>query len=449
MMRMLQVCYALIQIAEMLLDIRILYSLCPKPEKRNGWLWSAGSIISYTILCIIYVFNGLDSFISNISILIFGLQFSAVYCIFCKAKFLKAFLAEVLYLINLSFLKLPVLILECMALGEPLYKVNRGGRTKAECFWSAVLICIIVLAAKKKAISEYYRKSIQLLVSEEAGLLLVIAGFQWFLLSYGMWVGKMGFHTLDFVFSIILIFGIFLCLHYLLLRIAYHELQLEKGRLDISQGLLQEQNEELREIYQKNSLRLHEYYRTLSYLYYCITEGKHEEAKDFLSRHLDEVKEEKREIWTGLPFLDFILNYKKQAMDKKDIVFRLELDVYEYPFEEAELGILLGNLLDNAIEACEKCVPGKREIYLRIWNVRYMFMLKLTNSSSKSPELKGKRFITDKADQNAHGMGVEQVRRIVVKYGGDISFQYSGEHFETKVMVSTMVSAMKEEQNGT
>ena len=67
-----------------------------------------------------------------------------------------------------------------------------------------------------------------------------------------------------------------------------------------------------------------------------------------------------------------------------------------------------------------------------------MFMLNLINSSSKSPEVREQQFITDKKEKNAHGMGVEQVRRIVDKYGGDINFQYSGEHFETNVIVSNM-----------
>ena len=68
-------------------------------------------------------------------------------------------------------------------------------------------------------------------------------------------------------------------------------------------------------------------------------------------------------------------------------------------------------------------------------------MLKLANSSSKSPKISGQRFITDKADKNAHGMGVEQVRRIVKRYGGDIDFQYNGECFEVK-----LIAPVKEEE---
>lgn len=442
---MLQVCYALILVVEMLLGIYILHCLYPNCRGESKWFRKTWIIAGYIVSGFLFVIDGVDSFISNLSILFFALLFSALYSCFFEVKFLKAFLIEVLFLISISFLKIPVLILEGIIYVSTLAEINRGSRTLLECVWLTVLMIIIIFLIKKKRISRYYKNAIQMLVSKETGLVLMVTGAQWFLLSYGMRLGRMGYQTVDFIFSVIHILCIFFCVHYLILRIAYHEIKLEKGLLDISQGLLQKQNEENHETYQKNRSRLHEYYRTLRYLYFCITEEKYEEAKSFLGKYLDEFDKEKWEIWTGLPFLDFLLNYKKQAMDKREMAFRLELDVYEYPFKDAELGILLGNLIDNAIEACEKCVPGKREIYLHIWNIKYNFIVHMINSSSKSPELKEMRFITDKADKNEHGMGVEQVKRIVEKYGGDISFEYSGEHFETKIIVPVM----KEEKEWT
>lgn len=439
---MLQVCYVLIQMIEILLNAWILHSLFPEPRKNSKWIYGI-EVASYLILGLSYAWNGWDSFISNISVLFHAITFSVICCSFLKENFLKVFPVEMLYMISVSFLKLPVLILECIVLNEPISKMNRGNRTIPECIWCSILILVILSAAKKRKVSEYIKKYINRLTTKNAGLMLIVTGIQWFLLSYNMRLGKQGFHMLDFIFSVVFIFGFFLCLHYLVLRIAYHEIQLDKERLDISQELLQKQNSEFHEMYKKNCERVHESRHMLEYLYYCVKEAKYEEMEAFLGKNLDELKEENRPVWTGLPFLDFIINYKKQAMDKQDIVFQLELDVYEYPFEEAELGILLGNLLDNAIEACEKCKSEKRKIYLKIWNFKYLFMLKLVNSSSKIPILAERRFITDKADRNAHGMGVEQVKRIVKKYGGDISFQYSKEHFETEIIISTM----KEKEN--
>ncbi len=432
---MLQECYILIQMIEILVGTWIIHNLYPEFRKDSRFiqgLWIVGCVI----LCISYNLGVWNSFISNISIVGFSLQFSVVYYICHRVKFLNIFLLEVLYLTSISFLKLPVMIVEGLLFEKTLIEINRGNRTVLECCWCLALTVGIMLLVRKRF--EVYKELIYLLLSERIGLLSGVTGVQWILLGYNMWLGKRGFRTIDLVLNVLLIFCISLFLHYLLLRTAYTKIQTDKNSLDISQSLLQKQNAEIHELYQKNRLRLHEYSHTLEYLYCCMKEKRYEDAEKFLHKHIDELGEEKRQVWTGLPFLDFIINYKKQAMDKAGIVFRLELDVYEYPFEEAELGILLGNLLDNAIEACEKCVPGKREIYLRIWNARYMFMLKLVNSSAKSPKISGQRFITDKADKNAHGMGVEQVRRIVKRYGGDIDFQCNGEYFEAKLIAPTM-----------
>ncbi|NBK91709.1 GHKL domain-containing protein [bacterium 1XD21-13] len=434
---MLGLCYVVIQVIEILIGVWIVHSLYS--EYRIYSKWARGILaVSCVILWIIYIGNAWDSFISNIFILFYSVLFSGLYSIWFRVGFLKVFLVEMLYLIDISFLKIPILIVEAMSVSEPLHKVNRGSRTLVETMWCMTLAITIILVGKNSKFVEQYKKSIQLLVSKYTALMLLLTGIQWILLSYNMWLGMQGFQTIDLILCVILILSIFLCLHYLVLRMAYHEVKLENERLDMSQELLQKQNYELHEMYEKNSARMHEYSHNLEYLYYCIREEKYFEAGKFLQKYIGGLNEEKRIVWTGLPFLDFIINYKKQAMDKRGIVFHLTLDVYEYPFKEAELGILLGNLLDNAIEACEKCELGKREIKLHIWNVRYMFMLNLINSSSKSPEVREQQFITDKKEKNAHGMGVEQVRRIVDKYGGDINFQYSGEHFETNVIVSNM-----------
>lgn len=431
---MLQGCYVLIQTAEMLIGTWIIYSLYPefrKDNKRQRIFWGIGC----AALCISYVWSVYDSFISNISVLAIAVQFSCICFVFFRIKFLKVFLLEMLYLTCISFLKLPVLILEGMLFDKTLIEVNRGKRTILECCWCIILITILLLLIGKRKRIEKYKKLIYLLLSERMGVLFAVTVIQWLLLSYNMRLGERGFQTIDLVMNVLVIFCISLFFYYLLLRTAYNEIQMDKNNLDISQSLLQEQIEKIHEFYKKNRMYLHEQRRMMEYLYCMIKEKRYDESEEFLYKYMGELDKEKVQVWTGLPYLDFLLNYKKQMMDQKEISFRLELDVYEYPFEEAELGILLGNLLDNAVEACEKCAPGRREIYLHIWNVRFMFMLKLTNSSSKNPIVVGERFLTDKADKNAHGMGVELVKRIVKRYGGDIDFQYSGDQFETKLIV--------------
>lgn len=142
-----------------------------------------------------------------------------------------------------------------------------------------------------------------------------------------------------------------------------------------------------------------------------------------------------RKVWTGFPYLDFVLNCKKLEMDENEIDFELEVDLYELPLKDAELGVLLGNLLDNAIEASRKSEVSKRKILLRICNLNDMFLLYLYNNNTQIPIAENDRFVTTKTDKYAHGLGVESVKRIVQKYNGNISFQYDNEHFEVDILI--------------
>ena len=213
---------------------------------------------SNKIFCVGTSYNGgiWNSFISNISIIGFSLQFASMYCICHKGKFLNIFLLEILYLTSISFLKLPVLILEGVLLDRTLIAVNRGSRTILECCWCIMLIAVIILLIRKRKRFEKYKELVYLLLSERIGVLFAVTVIQWSLLSYNMWLGKRGFQTIDLVLNVFLILGISLYLHYLLLRMAYNKIQQDKNNLNISQSLLQEQIEQIHKLYQENRLHL-------------------------------------------------------------------------------------------------------------------------------------------------------------------------------------------------
>ncbi len=185
---MLRVCYILVQIMEVLTGICILHGVYNKQKKNPIWLRGIWGIV-FIILIVSYAVNAWDSFISNVFMLLHGILFGLWYCANFKADFLKVFLIEMLYMVNISFLKLPVLILEGIVSGAPLTKINRGGRTILECFWCMILIAAIILLLKKKEFFKYYKSPVQLLISKYTGLMLVITGIQWLLLSYNMWLG--------------------------------------------------------------------------------------------------------------------------------------------------------------------------------------------------------------------------------------------------------------------
>lgn len=255
------------------------------------------------------------------------------------------------------------------------------------------------------------------------------------MLTYSMYLGERGFAFIDFALHLIFIICSVLLALYLMLNILYQEIKSENIMLDAIQNNLQNQNDKLQVFYNQNNRQLHDVKHIMIYLRNCLESGKTEEALTQVRDFTDDLIAMERKVWTGFSFLDFVLNSKKLEMDENKIKFELEVDLYQIPVKDAELGVVLGNLFDNAIEAAKKCELSKRKVFLRICNRNDMFLLCLYNTSIQVPLMVDDRFVTTKKDKYAHGLGVESVKRIVDKYNGNISFQYDDEHFEVNILI--------------
>ena len=124
-------------------------------------------------------------------------------------------------------------------------------------------------------------------------------------------------------------------------------------------------------------------------------------------------------------------------MDKYAIEFSLNAQIEYLPMEDADFVVMLGNILDNAIEAAQICEIGKREVNLSVRNVNEMFILQLTNTSTQLPKMRKGQFITTKNEADKHRWGLESVRHIVEKYKGNIDFKYDEKMFQVNIFIGT------------
>ena len=133
------------------------------------------------------------------------------------------------------------------------------------------------------------------------------------------------------------------------------------------------------------------------------------------------------------PVVDSVLRTKfsiaKAEGIKPDIMIRIPERI---GMEYGDIGVLYGNLLDNAIEACRKVVLEERFIRLENRYLSGKLILVVTNSKERgiNEELK-----TTKGDSYIHGRGIASVRRVVEKYNGVVKFTDKSEIFEVSVML--------------
>lgn len=142
-------------------------------------------------------------------------------------------------------------------------------------------------------------------------------------------------------------------------------------------------------------------------------------------------------IYCPNSIVNAVLNSKEQLAAESDVQCDFQIDLAESPaIEDIDLCSVLGNTLDNAIEACRK-IPdiSKRRISLKARCKNGYFSYEITNSKSGAVIKDNDTYITDKKDPSAHGIGLKAVKNIVEKYGGTIDISYDADTFSVTMLL--------------
>ena len=112
----------------------------------------------------------------------------------------------------------------------------------------------------------------------------------------------------------------------------------------------------------------------------------------------------------------------------------------EYPqhtnIRSVDLVAILGNLLDNALEAVEGTEGNLRFINLTIRRINEMLIIKLENGCKAVPVITEGELKTTKKDADLHGWGLKSVRTTAERYDGIVETEYGGCRFCTVVTLS-------------
>ncbi len=168
-----------------------------------------------------------------------------------------------------------------------------------------------------------------------------------------------------------------------------------------------------------------------------LTKKVKQEAEGYLAGMQQAVNGIFLQFSTGNPVTDVILNRKAQICRQEGIEFRGD---FLYPaglgIEAFDLGILLNNALDNAIEACQKTVADHRFISLRSYGKGRMFFLVVENTyDGKQLIEEGGLCRTTKMDTQMHGLGMKNMKSCVERYYGTMEYEISGDTFILTLML--------------
>ena len=140
-------------------------------------------------------------------------------------------------------------------------------------------------------------------------------------------------------------------------------------------------------------------------------------------------------IDTGNTAIDILVSGKKSAARRLGIVFREKMIIPEnLKISNVDAVILLGNLLDNAIEGCERADAAEKHIDLTL-KYRNSYLLCVVENTSDPVKI-GRGFLkTSKQDADSHGIGLRNIKRIVNKYNGESVQKYENGVFISEILI--------------
>lgn len=213
-------------------------------------------------------------------------------------------------------------------------------------------------------------------------------------------------------------------------------LEKEKELLTMRDAMVTQKYAELEEVMEKNRQLSHDLKHHMLVLRHYRMERNYEGIDQYVDEIEQSFFEIKRRVWTGNQIADMLLEQKRIHAEQEGITFTVQaVPIADWMFDDKETCSLLGNLLDNAIEACERMDSNAdRWISIKIENQKQLLFIKMENSVNEAPVMKKGRPISIKQDKTRHGYGLKNVERIVNKYEGTVTYLSKGRAFQVKLL---------------
>lgn len=194
------------------------------------------------------------------------------------------------------------------------------------------------------------------------------------------------------------------------------------------------QNEDMVIVMDKLRKLRHDMNNHIGLMKTLINAGNYDELSDYMDQMYEDVAAANELVITGNRTVSVLVNAKKALAKTRDIDFNSLITASEINMQSKDICALLGNILDNAIEAAEKS-DGKKYIDLMIQKTQEGCIITCENSIGVKPVVKKNKFQTSKDNSNLHGIGTDSIKDVVSKYKGQINYDYDDDMFRARVVL--------------
>ena len=261
-------------------------------------------------------------------------------------------------------------------------------------------------------------------------LISMITAFTVFITT--IFFSKMSFLSATISILSLLVNLIFFLIYYDLTSLferEYHNSQVER-----QYELIKFQSDNINASSEKLRQFEHDLKNKLTPIYFMAKEENFEELNSHIQSIIGEFSIMEIFKDSGVLELDSILNVKFSEGEKIGIDFQKKITKISNEIVNGlDLAVIVGNLLDNAIEATSKV--SSKWIDIKIKEVYEVVYISIENSFDGVLKEKDGRLLTRKSNERRHGMGLRNVQTIIKKYDGDMKITYTPATFKVSIIL--------------
>lgn len=391
---------------------------------RNNGIIIAAIICGYMIALLAYDHLFAKQLLAIIAIAMFM-------CLYVKIRFGKALILTLLFeglLLSIDYFTLWLNV----SLFHSIEEINEshyvGGSLVA--VLSKILLFLAVLFLKKKI----GKQSSDILRNTDWIRFIFFPVFSIFtIIALIIASGNMVNQKQESVFLVIALClaGMNIVVFYLINDIMKRELKIRENKIFQLEAKKQtDMYRSISENFAKQRKKTHEYKNQIMCIESLIAAKNYGELEGYVRNISGNLNAELDHIQTNNVIVDAILNSKYREMLDKNIVFIFKInDLSEIKVCDEDIVVILSNLLNNAIEACEKC-QDKKIIKMKLVKESDTIIISVKNTYDGTLVMENGEIQTSKkSETDEHGIGIKNIIDVITKYQGSYSIRNEEHEF--------------------
>lgn len=215
----------------------------------------------------------------------------------------------------------------------------------------------------------------------------------------------------------------------------FFETYLKQLRLSVLEQVIERENTNYRQIENAyNDMRKlkHDVANQLDVVNNLIIQNEKNSAEVVIKNISEQLESINAVCYTGEPIIDSVINIKLKYAHELGINISKRIKIAIFNLDKIELCRAIGNVLDNAIEGCQRSGLFEQHIYISMQQIDDKIVVEITNTAT---DVDLNNLQTSKINKSAHGIGLSSIQSSVEKLNGYMKYDFKNNIFFLKMVV--------------